>query len=216
VAYDLPGRRIIDMLGLADSTIARHPETIPGNTSSWRERNFNASYVLSEDPDWILFSTGHKPSAPAERALILHSRFRNNYYTVLLPTPQRMLAIHRRKGEFQGTDEVWPSIELAHKVNAAYNELVKNDLPAAVQRMYELKAMGPSDWAAADAFIATAFRQMRKDDSALVYAHRALAIDSFSVSAWQTLGVIGSARKDTVMVNLTNAHLKRLAPWLAD
>jgi hypothetical protein len=216
IAYDLPGRRIIDMLGLTDSTIARHPETIPGNTSSWRERNFNASYVLSEDPDWVLFSTGHKPSAPAERALILHSRFRNNYYTVLFPTPQRMLAIHRRKGEFQGSDEVWPSIELAHKVNAAYNELVKNDLPAAVQRMYELKAMGPSDWAAADAFIATAFRQMRKDDSALVYAHRALAIDSFSVSAWQTLGVIGGARQDTAMVNLTNAHLKRLAPWLVN
>jgi hypothetical protein len=28
--------------------------------------------------------------------------------------------------------------------------------------------------------------------------------------------VIGGARKDSAMVNLTNAHLKRLAPWLAD
>jgi hypothetical protein len=214
IAYDLPGRRIIDMLGLTDSTIARHPEVIPGNTSSWRERNFNASYVLSQDPDWILFSTGHKPSAPAERALILHSRYRDNYYTVLLPTPQRMLAIHRRKGEFKGTDEVWPDIEIAHKLNAAYNELIKSDLPMAVRRMHELKQIGPKDWAAPDAFIATAFLQSKQDDSAIYYANAALALDSFTVNAWQTLGVIADARRDTAMANVTRTYLKRLAPWL--
>lgn len=216
ISYDLPGRRIIDMLGLTDSTIARHPEVISGNVSSWRERNFNASYVLGEDPDWILFSTGHKPSAPAERALILHSRFRDNYYTVLFPTPQRMLAIHRRKGEFKGSDEVWPDIELAHKLNAAYNELVKNDMNAAIERMHELKAMGPSNWCAADAFIASAFVNLRQHDSALAYAHKALAIDSFSVNSWQTIGVIGNMRGDTALVNLANSHLRRLAPWMVN
>jgi hypothetical protein len=214
ISYDLPGRRVIDMLGLADSTIARHPETIPGNTSSWRERNFNATYVLNQDPDWILFSTGHKPSAPAERALILHSRFRQNYYTVVLPTPQRMLAIHRRKGEWTKTDEVWPTIELAHTVNAAYNDLVRNDPAAATERMREVKATGPSDWAAADAFIAVAMLQQQQIDSALVYANRALAIDSFTVSAWQSLGSIATSRQDSAMLNLTRTHLKRLAPWL--
>lgn len=216
IAHDLPGRRIIDMLGLTDSTIARHPETIPGNTSSWRERNFNASYVLSQDPDWILFSTGHKPSAPAERALILHSKFRNNYYTVLLPTAQRMLAIHRSKGEFRETDVVWPDIEIAHKLNAAYNELIKSDLPMAVQRMHELKQMGPKDWAAPDAFIATAFLQAKQDDSAIYYANSALALDSFTVNAWQTLGVIADARRDTAMQNVARIYLKRLAPWLVN
>jgi hypothetical protein len=215
IAYDLPGRRIVDMLGLTDSTVARHPEVIEGNTTSWRERNFNASYVLAQDPDWILFSTGHKPSAPAERALILHSRYRQNYYTVLLPTPQRMLAIHRRKGEFTGTDEVWPSIDLAHKVNAAYNRLVASDLPGAIQQMHELNTMGPKDWSAADAFLGSAFMQMKQDDSALFYAHRALATDSFTVNAWQTLATIGAARRDTAMSNRANEHLKRIAPWLA-
>lgn len=215
ISFDLPGRRIVDMLGLTDSTVARHPEVIPGNTSSWRERNFNASYVLAQDPDWILFSTGHKPSAPAERALILHSRYRQNYYTVLLPTPQRMLAIHRRKGEFKGTDEVWPDIELAHKVNAAYNRLVSNDLPGAIQQMHELNAMGPKDWSAADAFIAAAMMQMRQDDSALFYAHRAIAVDSFALSAWQTIQTVSNARGDTASANLANAHIKRLAHWLA-
>ena len=214
ISYDLPGRRVIDMLGLTDSTIARHPETIPGNVSSWRERNFNAGYVLNEDPDWVLFSTGHKPSAPAERALILHSRFRDNYYTVVLPTPQRMLAIHRRKGEWTGTDEVWPTIDLAHKVNAAYNELVKDDWVAATQRMREVQAMGPSDWAAPDAFIATTMLQQRQTDSAEFYANRALALDSFSVSAWQTLGSVGTLRQEPEMLLQVNDHLKRLAPWL--
>ncbi|HWO56074.1 MAG TPA: hypothetical protein VNN55_00755 [bacterium] len=216
IAYDLPGRRIIDMLGLTDSTVARHPETIPGNETTWRERNFNATYVLSQDPDWILFSTGHKPSAPAERALILHSEFRNNYYTVLFPGTTRMLAIHKRKGPYNKPDEVWPDIELAHKLNAAYNELVADNLPGAVQRMHELKAIGPSDWAAADAFLATAFMQMRQDDSALAYAHRALAIDSFMVSAWQTIGVVALARGDSAQVAYANSQIKRLAPWLAN
>jgi len=214
VSFDLPGWRVIDMLGLTDSTVARHPETIPGNVTSWRERNFNASYVLAQDPDWILFSTGHKPSAPAERALILHSRFRQNYYTVLLPTPQRMLAIHRKRGTFTGTDEVWPDIELAHKLNAAYNELIDSDLQGAVARMNELKQIGPDDWSAADAFIASAYLSMRQDDSALFYAHRAVALDSFSVSAWQTIGIIANERSDTALFNLAGTHMKRLAPWI--
>ncbi len=216
ISYDLPGWRIIDMLGLTDSTVARHPEVIPGNVTSWRERNFNATYVLSQDPDWILFSTGHKPSAPAERALILHSRYRQNYYSVLLPTPQRMLAIQRKRGVYTGKDEVWPDIELAHKLNAAYNELVDNDLTGAVERMRELKQIGPTDWSAADAFIASAFLQMREDDSAMAYAHRALAIDSFSVSAWQTMGVVANERGDTALFNLASLYMKRLAPWMVN
>lgn len=216
VAYDLPGRRVIDMLGLTDSTIARHPETIPGNTSTWRERNFNATYVLEQDPDWILFSTGHKPSAPAERALILHSKFRNNYYTVVFPTPQRMLAIHRRKGEFTGTDEVWPTIELAHKYNAAYNELVKNDIPAAVAGMRDVIATGPQDWAAPVAFIAANKLGVRQPDSARIYADRALALDSFALSAWQTHGSLANASGDDSMMAFVQSHIRRLAPWLAE
>ena len=83
VGYKLLGHTIIDMLGLTDSTIARHPEPpIEGLETTWRETHYNSRYLLSRQPDYILFSTGSKPSAPAERALFLYSAFLDNYRTI--------------------------------------------------------------------------------------------------------------------------------------
>ncbi|MEW5796143.1 MAG: hypothetical protein AB1772_07255 [Candidatus Zixiibacteriota bacterium] len=80
LGHDLRGHRIIDLLGLTDSTIARHPEPLPFSMeSTWRERSFNSGYVLGQAPDFIVFSTGLKPSAPAERALLRYSQFLDCY-----------------------------------------------------------------------------------------------------------------------------------------
>lgn len=81
--YELLEHRIIDMLGLTDSTIARHPQTpIAGITSTWKEGKYNSDYLLQRAPDYVLFSTGVKPSAPAERALCLYPQFLNSYRTL--------------------------------------------------------------------------------------------------------------------------------------
>jgi hypothetical protein len=78
--YELVGHEIIDMVGLTDSTIARHSEPeVPGMLSTWKERKHNSRYLLEKGPDFIVFSTGPKPSAPAERALILYPQFYNSY-----------------------------------------------------------------------------------------------------------------------------------------
>ncbi|MBN2226613.1 MAG: hypothetical protein JW763_04550 [candidate division Zixibacteria bacterium] len=83
IGYYLPGHIVIDVLGLTDTTIARYPEEpIEGLETTWRERHFNTPYLLSRNPDYILFSTGMKPSAPAERALFLYSAFLRSYRTV--------------------------------------------------------------------------------------------------------------------------------------
>jgi len=83
VGHNLIGHRVIDMLGLTDTTIARHPEDTPeGMETTWKERHFNTPYLLSRQPDYILFSTGPKPSAPAERALYQYSSFLRNYRTI--------------------------------------------------------------------------------------------------------------------------------------
>ncbi len=80
LGYELTGHRMIDMLGLTDSTIARHPEPFPeGLESTWRERSFNSPYLLAQAPDFIVFSTGLKPSAPAERVLLSYDQFLNCY-----------------------------------------------------------------------------------------------------------------------------------------
>jgi len=83
VGYRLMGHTVIDMLGLTDSTIARHPEPpAKGIKSTWKEANYNSQYLLSRAPDYILFSTGNKPSAPAEFSLFTYSAFLNSYRTV--------------------------------------------------------------------------------------------------------------------------------------
>lgn len=81
--YELLGHDIIDMLGLTDSTIARYSEDpIPGMETTWKEQKHNSSYLLGRAPDYIMFSTGIKPSAPAERALLLYRQFMDSYRTV--------------------------------------------------------------------------------------------------------------------------------------
>lgn len=81
--YKLLGHDIIDMVGLTDSTVARHPEKpIVGMETTWKERNYNSAYILKRAPDYILFSTGIKPSAPAEKALLLYPQFQQAYRTV--------------------------------------------------------------------------------------------------------------------------------------
>ena len=81
--YELLGHDIIDMVGLTDSTIARYSEPpIPGMETTWKEQKHNSAYILKRAPDYILFSTGIKPSAPAERALLLYRQFMDSYRTV--------------------------------------------------------------------------------------------------------------------------------------
>lgn len=78
--YELIGHNIIDMVGLTDSTIARHSEPpIENMSTTWKEQKHNTKYLLSREPDYIVFSTGMKPSAPAERALLLYRPFLDSY-----------------------------------------------------------------------------------------------------------------------------------------
>ncbi len=81
--YELLGHDIIDLVGLTDSTIARYSEDpIPGMETTWKEQKHNSRYLLERGPDYIMFSTGIKPSAPAERALLLYRQFIDSYRTV--------------------------------------------------------------------------------------------------------------------------------------
>ena len=93
---------VIDMLGLTDRTIATQPvriaEVSDDTTVSWKERKYNADYVIGRKPDFIVFSTGMKPSAFAERALFAR-QFYVAYYQYYYPlNAQGKLAImYRRK-----------------------------------------------------------------------------------------------------------------------
>ena len=121
VGYKLQGHTVIDLLGLTDSTIARHPEPpVEGLESTWKETQFNSRYLLSRKPDYIIFSTGTKPSAPAERALFLYSSFLHSYRAIGFFLGTKMHSIYKRFGDIP--DEITRDVDVAFVQN--FNQAV--------------------------------------------------------------------------------------------
>ncbi len=81
------GARVIDLVGLTDEHVAHFPVEVDGIDEElpvlWKERHYNVGYILSEEPDYIIFPAGAKPSAFAECALFVQQEFYNNYYMQL-------------------------------------------------------------------------------------------------------------------------------------
>ncbi len=122
VGYKLQGHEVIDMLGLTDSTIARHPEPpIEGLESTWKENNYNSAYLLTRQPDYILFSTGIKPSAPAERALFLYSDFLDHYRSLGFFLGTKMHSVFRRFGSIDDTPTRDVNVAFVQNFNDAVN-----------------------------------------------------------------------------------------------
>ena len=75
---------VIDLVGLTDSYVAHHPLEVNGIDDElpvlWKERHYNAQYVLSEKPDYIIFPAGAKPTAFAECAIFVQPEFKEKYY----------------------------------------------------------------------------------------------------------------------------------------
>lgn len=133
--YRLIDHPVIDMLGLTDSAIARHPEpAVEGMETTWREGKFNAAYLLSRHPDYILFSTGFKPSAPAERALYLYRAFLDNYRTVAFNFGTATLhPIYRRVGSIDGDIRRDVDVRFVQNFNQGINLLWNaRDYPGAL------------------------------------------------------------------------------------
>ncbi len=141
IGYKLHGHTVIDLLGLTDSTIARHPEPpIEGMQSTWKETKHNTRYLLSRKPDYIIFSTGTKPSAPAERALFLYSGFLHNYRAIGFFLGSKMHSIFKRFGEIPDDVIRDVDIEFVQNLNQAINLVGDN-------KADNLKALGFLDLA---------------------------------------------------------------------
>ncbi len=215
--YELLGHRVIDMLGLTDSYIARHPEEIEGIESTWKERRFNNSYLLEQQPDFILFSTGYKPSAPAERALFLHSEFRHNYTTTGFLLKGQYKVVWRRVGEVDmSRDVVHPDLEFVTRLNAAYNYLMVSDYRRALPEFKETWRLLGEERAINMCNIGDCYHRLNVLDSAYVYLNRALELDP---NCWEArLRLINDAqnRADTTTFMLHYRALQQNSPWVLD
>jgi len=152
--YELMGHHIIDLLGLTDTTIARHPEEpIPGMQTTWKEQRYNSRYLLRKAPDYIAFSTGIKPSAPAEQALLLYPQFLKNYRTIgwsykpkdtrLKPT---MDLVFKRFREIVGEPKPTYPIEYVQFFKTGLEYMSRREYRKAIEYLNEAMRVSPQPY----------------------------------------------------------------------
>ncbi len=222
--YELIGHRVIDMLGLTDSTIARHPIADADEiTSTWRERQYNSRYLLSQSPDYIVFSTGLKPSAPAEKSLFLYRQFNTSY---------AMLSWYTPAPNGQLTPQINNAYKLVHPITGTIEPIYPIDYVDKMKRGMEY--MNAHKYDSSEVMFDAAFRAFpdtpsvpllavkgwycfvaSKDAEAFRLFSQCLARDSLCPPAHQTLLFLAYGRKDEAAIRLHRTWLYRLEPWFA-
>jgi arabinofuranosyltransferase len=215
VGFGLPGHRVIDMLGLTDAFIARHPEKLDGITSSWKERRFNNRYILEQQPDIILFSTNYKPSAPAERALMLHSEFRRKYSPIGFILRGELSVGYKRNGTVDiSADVVHSDIAFVNELSDGYYYLNRKALPIALSHFQKARELLGEDYPILTFNIGLCNLYLKYEDTALSYFHQAIEQDSTCWEARFKITQILERRGEHDVADLQWQFLKRHFPWL--
>ncbi|RMD50147.1 MAG: hypothetical protein D6830_03415 [Ignavibacteria bacterium] len=154
------GCRVIDLIGLTDSYISHHPkevEGIAGNISVlWKERRYNVDYILNEEPDYIIFPAGLKPSAYPEAAMFYKEKFYNEYYPQLIYSGEfdELLPVYSRKPGHNEQSNVnitncdvdfVENYILASNHLLEMNEINKNEKTEVIRALVE-KASAECEW----------------------------------------------------------------------
>lgn len=170
---------VIDMLGLTDKEIAHNPKLIPeiseGNYG-WKERNYNADYVMSRDPDYIYFSTGLKPSAYGERALYTNEEFMKYYYPYYISNKSKNFtdAVYKRKTDDEVKDMKWnfpgnPNYKVTYvnMFNQALNtSRDKSKSQTAINEFKQSLEIGPESFGLPYQYMANIYQQQDQKDLA--------------------------------------------------
>ncbi len=217
ISYQLMGHRVIDLLGLTDAYIARNPEKIEGITSTWKERRFNNTYLLTQEPDFILFSTGYKPSAPAERALMLHSEFRHNYAPTGFMRERQYKVVWRRVRDVDmSRDVVLPNVEFVQKLSDSFYHSNRSAPEVALKYFRETQELLGENYPLLDYSIGDCFSRMKVIDSAGYYFTKAANADP---NAWEPrirLMREATSKGDQATAQAIINDLTTRQPWLFD
>ncbi len=183
--------RVIDMLGLTDRYIARHPERLEGIAATWKEKRYNTRYLLSLDPDFILFSTAYKPSAPAERALLLNSKFRENYYVLPLHVEQgQFIPVFKRRGVYAKDNQIFPDGGFVELYCEAVHLLHTGQIWKAIEKLKQVDADGPQDFGLVPEMLGRTYFILKDYATAEAYLKKAIRIDDRTVLAHAYLEAI--------------------------
>jgi arabinofuranosyltransferase len=228
--------RIIDIVGLADEYIAHHPKEVEGIDEElpvlWRERHYNADYVLSKKPDYIIFPAGAKPSAFAECALFVQNDFIKNYYVQLLYSNElnQLLPVFTRRNITAWKNEQEQDQEqdknkcdirfVKHYINAI-NLFIK----MVEEKKYNLQErvliecgsvikLCPSRKAEAETIMGYSFYHSGEKEKAKPFFEDAVKIDSLNMIARQYLKSIYIEQRDTSAALKQIQYLKKFSPGI--
>jgi len=219
--YELLGHDIIDLIGLTDSTIARHSEPpIEGMTTTWKERKHNTKYLLTRAPDYIVFSTGIKPSAPAERALLLFPEFLNAYRTVgwyYQPDPEAsgtIVSAFKKVRPVTGSLIPTYPVEYVQEYKEGLDAYVAGDHRKAIEHYAKALKASPTPY---NPYVIyqKAFSHILADDQepAFNLLNMVLAQDSMVFEAHKDLYFFTAVAGDTARANVHARWLQKLVPW---
>ncbi len=219
--YELLGHDIIDMVGLTDSTIARHSEKpIEGMQTTWKEQKHNSAYLLGRSPDYIVFSTGIKPSAPAERALLLYPQFLNAYRTIgwyyvsVWPDKGTIISAFKRVREVKGPFEPTYPVAYVQHFKKGLDAYVSGDHETAIAEYSRALKVSPQPY---NVYLIyqKAFSHMLKGehDKAMPLMDMVLRADSMVFEAHKDLYLYAKLMGDEAKADIHRRWLDKLVPW---
>ncbi len=216
VGFMLMGHPVYDMVGLTDTTVSRHPqEPIDGLVTSWRERKYNAGYILERSPDYILFSTSIKPSSPGERALMLYPEFLQNYSTIGFFFGGRFNDIFRKHTDYSGEVKRTIDVRFVQEYVQGIESWSARDYKGALKHFEKSIRFGPTPHYAYDYhFIGECLVALGKYEPAFKAYEQAIKLDStIYISHIQLYGGLLGKRGFEKQTKLHRSYLRRLVPW---
>ncbi len=222
-SYELMEHKIIDMLGLTDTMIARHPQALVKELeSTWRERKYNAGYVLERGPEYIVFSTGDKPSAPAEQALLLYHQFLESYVSIgwfhanpAYSLGGTILPAFRKARPLEG--EIKPAyppefVSLYKLGIELYGAGKYREAISAFDRAISISPTPVYNYLLF--YKSLCHMQLQQHDTTRVLLSRMLAQDSLLFDAHRNLYIYSVLYGDSTAALLHERWVKNLVPWL--
>ena len=221
-AYKLIGHRVIDMVGLTDSTIARHSEIpIPGMKLTWKEKKHNSMYILSNEPDYIVFSTEMKPSAPAERALMVYRQFIDSYRVIgweykhpIYAPNGTIVTAFKKVRPIIGEIEPYYPIEYVEYYKAGLDASAYQNHELAVKYYMKALNISPPPYNLGLAYsMALSLKMIGRERNAKIMLGNILKQDSLSFLAHRALYMYAVDAKVDNRIELHKRWLLKIAPW---
>jgi len=210
---------VIDLLGLTDKEIAHNPQIIPeisNQSIGWKERNYNAGYVMDRKPDYVYFSTGVKPSAYAERALYTTPDFNKYYFPYYFTDKANNFTdvVYKRKSEDEVKDVKFdfpgnPNYKhsFVNMFNQAMNSTKdKSRSQIAINEFKQSAETGPANFGLPFQYIGDIYMQSGNKEQAIESYKKAVEINEYNILANYQLYQLLSEKGDTL--NAKNYYQK--------